>query len=273
MKVFQSSLFRALVALVVGVLIIRYRTETVRWLMVTIGVLFFLSGVISFAIYLGERRQAVRQLAESGVAAEESKSAPAIPVVGIGSMVLGLILAFMPSTFVTGLTYVLLAILVLGAVTQYVLLASASHYCKVHWFYWVLPTLVLLASILVIVNFKSFITQPLLVMGWTMLLYGVTELLCAFKTHQADKVLKAREEALAREEAERARLEEERRLEEAAEQQAEAAPEVTEEQEETITAEPVEEKPEQPVEDVPEKEEPKRPSASEEYGSVDIADF
>ena len=46
MKVIQSSLFRALCAIIVGALLIQYREQTVTWITIAIGVLFFLSGRI-----------------------------------------------------------------------------------------------------------------------------------------------------------------------------------------------------------------------------------
>ena len=58
MKAIQSSVFRALCAIVVGVLLIGYREETVRWITILTGVMFFLSGVISIVSYYAGRKQA-----------------------------------------------------------------------------------------------------------------------------------------------------------------------------------------------------------------------
>ena len=51
MKVFQSSVVRALCAIIVGALIVKYRELTVTWITIAIGVLFFLSGVFSCVTY------------------------------------------------------------------------------------------------------------------------------------------------------------------------------------------------------------------------------
>ena len=56
MKVIQSSLFRSVSAILVGVLVIKYREQAVTWITICIGVLFFLSGVISCATYYGNRK-------------------------------------------------------------------------------------------------------------------------------------------------------------------------------------------------------------------------
>lgn len=52
MKVLQSSLLRAICAIVVGALLVKYREQTVTWMTIAIGVLFFISGVFSCASYL-----------------------------------------------------------------------------------------------------------------------------------------------------------------------------------------------------------------------------
>ena len=58
MKVVHSSFFRALCAIIVGALLIQYREQTVTWITIAIGVLFFLSGVISIATYFSAKRNA-----------------------------------------------------------------------------------------------------------------------------------------------------------------------------------------------------------------------
>ena len=46
MKIFQSSIFRALCAIAVGVLLIKFPDDGVTWITRAIGVLFLISGVI-----------------------------------------------------------------------------------------------------------------------------------------------------------------------------------------------------------------------------------
>ena len=58
MKVVHSSLFRAVCAIIIGVLLIQYREQTVTWITIAIGVLFFLSGVISLITYFSAKRTA-----------------------------------------------------------------------------------------------------------------------------------------------------------------------------------------------------------------------
>jgi len=55
MKTVQTSFIRAIIAVVVGLLLIKYREDTVTWITIIIGVLFFISGLISCIVYLVNR--------------------------------------------------------------------------------------------------------------------------------------------------------------------------------------------------------------------------
>ena len=51
MKFLRNFIFRASCAIAIGVLLIEYREEIVRWIVITIGVLFFLAGIIALVGY------------------------------------------------------------------------------------------------------------------------------------------------------------------------------------------------------------------------------
>ena len=109
---------------------------------------------------------------------------PTFPIVGLGSLILGLILALMPNTFVQSLMYILAAILILGAVSQMANLVAASRMARIGFYYWIMPALTLLIGIVAIVSPSSIASAPLFVIGWTMIVYGVVELTNAIKLHQ-----------------------------------------------------------------------------------------
>ena len=52
MKLFQSSIFRAICAIIVGLLLIKFPKDGVTWLTMAIGVLFLISGIIAMIAYL-----------------------------------------------------------------------------------------------------------------------------------------------------------------------------------------------------------------------------
>lgn len=57
MKVLRSSIFRAVCAIVVGALLVKYREQTVTWITVLIGVIFLVSGIISITAWLSAKRK------------------------------------------------------------------------------------------------------------------------------------------------------------------------------------------------------------------------
>uniref|UniRef100_A0AB33J583 DUF308 domain-containing protein n=1 Tax=Prevotella sp. GTC17259 TaxID=3236795 RepID=A0AB33J583_9BACT len=195
MKVLQSSFFRAICAIIVGALIIQYREQTVTWITIAIGVLFFLSGIISLAAYYASKCKTGDVEVFDTDGNQISGLRPSFPLVGLGSLILGVILAFLPTTFVTGLMYILAAILVLGAISQYVVLAGVTKIARIGFFYWLLPSVILLIAIFVMVKPMESAATPLFIIGWCMILYGVTECIQSIKIYQCRRKYKATIEA------------------------------------------------------------------------------
>ena len=183
MKVFQSSVVRALCAIIVGALIVKYRELTVTWITIAIGVLFFLSGVFSCVTYFIARgkKNDIQVFDADGRLLTGMK--PTFPIVGLGSLILGLILALMPNTFVQSLMYILAAILILGAISQMANLVAVSRMARIGFYYWIMPALTLLIGIVAIVSPSSIASAPLFVIGSTMLVYGILEPRSAILLH------------------------------------------------------------------------------------------
>lgn len=184
MKVIQSSLFRALCAVIVGVLLIKFREQTVTWITIAIGVLFFLSGVFSILCYLSAKRNSEKMKGQYLYDAQGNHIIglrPNFPLVGVGSVVLGLILALMPNVFISWLMYILSAILIMGALTQIGSLVSAAKMGRVGIVYWLMPVAILLLGLLAVIKPSAIASAPLLVIGWAMLVYGVVEAANALK--------------------------------------------------------------------------------------------
>jgi len=191
MKVLRSAIFRALCAIIVGVLLIQYREQTVTWITIAIGVLFFLSGIISLATYYGVKRHfdGLNNItvtdAEGNVLTGER---PTFPIVGVGSVILGIILALMPSTFITWLMYILSAILILGAVNMFGALAAAMKFARIGIVWWIVPSILLIVSIYLMFQPMEAAGTPLYIIGWCMMVYGVVECVNALKIHRCRKL-------------------------------------------------------------------------------------
>ena len=191
MKVIHSSIFRAVCAIIVGVLLIQYREQTVTWITIAIGVLFFLSGVISLASYWAAKRNAEKmqgQILSDSNGKPIMGMIPKFPLVSVGSLILGLLLALMPQVFIAWLMFILAFILILGARTQFANLASAAKMGRVGILFWLFPSALLLLGLLAIIKPSAIASAPLFIIGWGMLIYGVVELLNAFKVSNNKRI-------------------------------------------------------------------------------------
>ena len=189
MRILQSSIFRALVAIAVGAMLIKYPDNTVTGITVAIGIMFLLSGLISLLTYWNARRHASEYKIYDADGRLLSGGEPTFPIVGIGSMLLGCILAFMPTTFVSALMYVIGAVLVLGAVTQMMNLIAARRFAAISWWFWVLPVLTLLAGIYIMVKPLAPVELAMAALGWLSLLYGIAEVINSWKIYACRKAM------------------------------------------------------------------------------------
>ena len=179
MKVLQISAIRAIIVLVTGFLLVKYREETMTWMTITVGILFLLSGLVSCIAYYFEKEKVAKNTAKAeqqeGQQEEENLKSPSFPIAGVGSIVLGIILAVMPNTFITWVVYILAALLILGAVNQFMNLARSRQYARVPVYMWLFPTVILVVVILLISKPIETAQLPLLVLGWAFMYYGVLE--------------------------------------------------------------------------------------------------
>lgn len=205
----KTSLARVLVAAIAGALMIEYREEMVTWLTICIGAMFFLSGIISVVYYFVVKSRVEKQLLlQSAAGNTDADSAaplhkPTIPIAGIGCTILGAILALMPTTFITYTVYIFAAMIILGAIGEYVSLIvgmrnirdfenksgiAVSIKCGV--IFWIMPTLLLIFGIVAIVYPKSIAEAPFLFFGIALLVYAIASLLDTIKLYMVRHHLK-----------------------------------------------------------------------------------
>lgn len=192
MKVLRSSIFRAVCAIIVGALLVKYREQTVTWITVLIGVIFLVSGIISITAWFSAKRKGGTGDVDIYDAQGNllTPPVPPFPIVGLGSVILGAVLALFPNSFVNGLMYILAAMLILGALSQFFSLTAARRFAKIGFVWWIVPTLVLLVGLVAIVKPSFIASAPLLVLGWCMIVYGVVDLIDAIKINQCKKELR-----------------------------------------------------------------------------------
>ena len=199
MKVLQISAVRAIIVLVTGFLLVKYREDTMTWMTITVGILFLLSGLVSCIAYYFEKEKVAKKTAKAeqqeGQQEEENLKSPSFPIAGVGSIALGIILAVMPNTFITWVVYILAALLILGAVNQFMNLARSRQYARVPVYMWIFPTVILAIAILLISKPIETAQLPLLVLGWAFMYYGVLEFILIIRMYLVRKSYEKAEEA------------------------------------------------------------------------------
>ena len=180
-----------------GALVVKYREDMVTWLTVGLGAIFFISGVISCISYYIQRRHVLKMRAE-GITLFDSEgkpvgqSMPTFPIVGVGSLILGVILASMPETFLSWLTYIFAAIILLVSVYQIADLIVANRYGRVGWAYWVMPIIMLLAAIVALVNPETISSSPMFFLGWAMMISGAVMIVNVLKIYTVRRAAEKR---------------------------------------------------------------------------------
>lgn len=193
MKVLQFSAVRAIIVLVTGFLLVKYREDTMTWMTITVGVLFLISGLVACMVYYFEKEKVAKKTAKAalqeGQQEEEDLKSPSFPIAGVGSIVLGIILAVMPNTFTTWMVYILSALLILGAVNQFMNLARSRQYARVPVYMWVFPTISMVVAILLISRpiETDALFFTLKVIGWAFMYYGVLEFVLIIRMYLVRK--------------------------------------------------------------------------------------
>lgn len=181
MKILQSSIFRAVCSFIIGALLIKYPVDTATWLIIAIGVLFLLSGIISCVVYISARRKNDGTTVLDSNGRVVAGGTPPFPLVGVGSALLGVLLALRPHFVMGTLAYILGAILILGAINQMVCLVSACRLRRIPVIFWICPAMILIVGIIAIIRPIWIASAPLVIIGWSLLLYAVTEVINALK--------------------------------------------------------------------------------------------
>ena len=161
-------IFKAVCAVVVGVLLIA-NPESYTTLMVRIiGGVFLLSGLMPMR--------------------------PVFPVVGTGSMLLGLLLMLFPDTFVRWFMYVLAFLFLLGGCHQLLSQINARRMVPVRWWSVVLSLALIALGVIILVNPMESASVPFFLMGLGCVCYGVTDLLRVARRMMYERQVSHRDE-------------------------------------------------------------------------------
>ena len=166
MRNFNYYALSSICALIIGILLVVWPGEAVRYLVITIGVLFLLPGLIGVFGYFATAKRR-----------EEAGIKSVFPVAAVGSALLGFWLMIMPDFFITTLMYVLGVLLVLAGLSQLFNFISVRSITRVPFLMYVIPVLVLLAGVVVLANPFQAATLPFTILGVSAIVYSLTDLI------------------------------------------------------------------------------------------------
>lgn len=165
-KFLQSIVARALCILALGILLVVFSERITTWLVMVCGVLFIIPGSVAVASFF--RRTA------------DGRRPPLLyPVVGTGSILFGLVQLLWPSLFIEALMYLLAAVLLLAAGTQfYTLWDMRRNGAKSSFFYYAVPALELAAGLFILFSDRkeAIAGLPMIVIGSGFIIYALLEL-------------------------------------------------------------------------------------------------
>lgn len=177
MKFINSSLFRALCTLIVGVLLIMYPDKAKQGLIVAIGLLFIIPGLATVVMYYVRKHDEEKALAENPESALPA-TRPMFPLAGWGSLLLGVGIILMKGEFLVYLHIILAAILILLSIATFITLVRSSKYWHIGLFNYIMPIVVFIVGALIIFKVLSEVEEPtiFLIIGLAFAFYGLVEI-------------------------------------------------------------------------------------------------
>ena len=173
---FKGGIYRAVLAILLGLALLIWPADALKYVVMLIGIVFLAIGIIAFIISSRNREEHQRS-----------------PLSGIGSVILGLLLVCLPSTFATVFMFLLGFILVVAAVGQFVTLAAARQFGRIAPVSFLFPVLILIVGIVILFDPFSSAESVFILFGITAVFYGVTDLLNQYSIRKMRKASEEKE--------------------------------------------------------------------------------
>ena len=170
MKALNYSVIKGICAVLMGVLLVTWPEAAIVYLVIAIGVMFFVPSLFLLVGYFMKGRQ----------------EGAMFPIVSIGSLLFGLWLMVSPAFFVGILMYVLGAVLVFAGISQIMQLVNARGWTQVATGYYIMPVLILLAGLVVLLNPFAAAAIPFIILGVSSIIYGITDIINLLRFRKKD---------------------------------------------------------------------------------------
>lgn len=174
MKKLNYSFLRAMVALAVGLILVVFPSEAGNYIVIAIGLLFFVPSIVSIVHYF----------------IQKEKWQYHFPLESIGALLFGTTLMIEPGFFANFLTFLLGFILVMCGIQQLASLIAARHWIPVPTVYFIMPMVVLLAGLFAVFNPLQVRSYAFIVIGITSICYAVFEIISWVKFTRHRPLLK-----------------------------------------------------------------------------------
>lgn len=169
-KLFRYSIIRALAAVVAGILLLKYKGATLKGLTIGLGLMFLVAGIAAIVSWINLRRQKVTQ--------KSTLEGTILPVVGVGSFILGLVLSLMLThEFDIWSLYIVGASLIVGCLNQIMNLTAGKKFGQVPDWLWIPPVLIIVASVVAMLKGLVPPETPTKILGIAALVYALVDVL------------------------------------------------------------------------------------------------
>ncbi len=165
MRIVNSYIFRAVCALLVGLLLVYNPERMTEFLVQVIGGLFLVSGLVSLINYFMIRYS------------DKVPVKPVFPVVGLGSLLFGVFLGFFPGLFIEYLMYVFGFLTVVAGVNQLWNMFRLRRLIPFRWYVLLFTLMITALGVFVLFNPLESASVPFVLLGVGFILYGVSELI------------------------------------------------------------------------------------------------
>ena len=168
MKLFRYSIIRALAAIVAGILLLKYQGATLKGLTIGLGLMFLVAGIVAIVSWIRLRRQKVQQ--------KMSLDDTILPIVGIGSFILGLVLSLMLThEFDIWSLYIVGGSILLGCLNQMMNLHASTKFGQVANWLWIAPVLIGIACVVGMIKGLTPPETSTKILGIASLVYAVVD--------------------------------------------------------------------------------------------------
>lgn len=163
MHIIKLSIIRSLFSLILGIVLISFSDAAVKYIVMTVGLLFILPGMITLAIYYGNKINKIE--------------AYTMPIEAVASIILGTCLLLFPTIFANALIFVLGLILTIGGFNKISVLYGSRKATNVNPYLYIIPALIFFSGILIMFNPVSTQNFIMNIIGSICILYAVSEII------------------------------------------------------------------------------------------------